>query len=999
MALVDRLFDNVESFFAWLGILLKQSQDSYCELETADSRYALVTKNSSLISIIKIEGLQRFVGNAEFDEICKRFASSLQSVFSSPGHFVQFYYDFNPEEIHEHINRSLKNAEESAKRLCLDIEDLFVSKKNVLSEVCAEESCYLVLWTEPSALSDKYVKKLLKENAKKVKDSPLPISKKSANLFLGLDELRNLHDSLVGNLMEDLQQIGMYAHLLDVHTAVQEVRRSIDPKITSYDWKPSLPGDPLPLSLDQFEGEVKEDSQKKNIKHYDLSELMWPPLSSQVNPREGENVDIKVARVGDMIYAPLYIDLFPKDIRPFYDLFRRAVFANLPWRLSFYISDNGLKITQAKNWLAQYLTFSSFHNKLIVETHRYLRHLHERGDDPIVKLKVMLLTWAPVGETTLLKKRAVKLTQLVQAWGGCEVKEFYGDPYSEVMSSALAMRNTSDATTSAAPLSDVVKMLPITRPASPWKKGALLFRTPDGKLWPYQPGSNHQISWIDIIYARSGSGKSVLLNCINLGLCLSPGLAQLPRISIIDIGPSSCGFISLLKESLPADKKNKVVYHRLKLEKEHAINPFDTQLGARQPTKLHRSFLINFLSLLYVERADDALPEGMSGMLSLLIDELYQQFSDQVQPKPYIPDFDEVIHKNIEKYEIKFNEKTSWWNIVDKFHKLGQSELALRAQRYAMPTLADTISIVHNHGIKDIYAKVCLPGSNEDYVSAYCRSISVIIRNYPTLSTATQLSLESARVIALDLEDVARSGSPAADKQTAVMYMLSRHAIAQNFFLRQDDLVIFPKEYQRYHEQRIREILEEPKRIVYDEFHRTANSLSVRQQVIQDMREGRKWKIQISLASQALSDFDKIMIDFATGIFILDSGSSQSIDETCKTFGLNKTERYALANRVHGPKSSGATFIAQFVTKQGLNTQLLTSTVSPVELWAFNTTAEDVYLRESLYKILGPEEARKRLAKAYPRGSAVKEVETLVSENSDLTVTAACEQILEKLLK
>lgn len=130
---------------------------------------------------------------------------------------------------------------------------------------------------------------------------------------------------------------------------------------------------------------------------------MWPPLSSQVNPREGENVDIKVARVGDMIYAPLYIDLFPKDIRPFYDLFRRAVFANLPWRLSFYISDNGLKITQAKNWLAQYLTFSSFHNKLIVETHRYLRHLHERGDDPIVKLKVMLLTWAPVGETTLLK--------------------------------------------------------------------------------------------------------------------------------------------------------------------------------------------------------------------------------------------------------------------------------------------------------------------------------------------------------------------------------------------------------------------------------------------------------------------------------------------------------------------------------------------------------------------------------------------------------------------
>ncbi|WP_235602949.1 hypothetical protein [Piscirickettsia litoralis] len=94
----------------------------------------------------------------------------------------------------------------------------------------------------------------------------MPISKKSANLFLGLDELRNLHDSLIGNLVEDLQQIGMYVHLLDVHSAVQEVRRSVDPKITSYGWKPSLPGDPLPLRLDQLEGQIKADTQQKKYK-------------------------------------------------------------------------------------------------------------------------------------------------------------------------------------------------------------------------------------------------------------------------------------------------------------------------------------------------------------------------------------------------------------------------------------------------------------------------------------------------------------------------------------------------------------------------------------------------------------------------------------------------------------------------------------------------------------------------------------------------------------
>ncbi|WP_235603275.1 AAA family ATPase [Piscirickettsia litoralis] len=751
----------------------------------------------------------------------------------------------------------------------------------------------------------------------------------------------------------------------------------------------------LPYQEIHYQYDCQRIKLKKNG---DLSDILWPSLSSQVIPREGENLNLKIARVGDTLYYPLYIELFPKNIRPFYDLFRRAALADLPWRVSFQIAGNGIKVTQSKNWLAQFLTFSSYHNKLIVESHKLLKYLDERGDDPIVKLKMILLTWAPVGQMNLLKQRSAKLAQLAQAWGGAEVKEFYGDPYAEVLSSAVAVRNKSAAVTSGAPLSEVVKMLPITRPASPWKKGALLFRTPDGKLWPYQPGSNHQVSWIDIIYARSGSGKSVLLNSLNLGLCLSPGLSQLPRIAIIDIGPSSKGFISLLKEGLAEDEKNMVLYHRLKLEDGHAINPFDTQLGARYPTKLHRSFLINVLSLLYVERAQDCVPDGMSGMLSLLVDELYRQFSDGEQPKPYIPHMDSYLEEKINQINIEIKPEMSWWELTDILFNKGYFDLALRSQKYAMPTLADTISVAHFHGIKDIYAKVSLAGSQEDFISAFCRTMSAIIRNFPTLTSPTQLNLEKARIIALDLEDVARSGSAAAEKQTAVMYMLSRHVMAQHYFLRHDDIHSFPKHYHSYHENRIREILEEPKRIVYDEFHRTANSPSVRDQVIQDMREGRKWKIQISLASQALNDFDKLMIDFATGVFILDSGSTQSIDETCRVFGLNETEKYALATRVHGPKSSGATFIAQFVTKQGVNTQLLTSTVSAVELWAFNTTTEDVYIRESLYKLIGPEEARKRLALKYPRGSATKEISTLVEESHDLTVTDACDIILNNLL-
>jgi intracellular multiplication protein IcmB len=78
---------------------------------------------------------------------------------------------------------------------------------------------------------------------------------------------------------------------------------------------------------------------------------------------------------------------------------------------------------------------------------------------------------------------------------------------------------------------------------------------------------------------------------------------------------------------------------------------------------------------------------------------------------------------------------------------------------------------------------------------------------------------------------------------------------------------------------------------------------------------------------------------------------------------------------VHGPREGGATFLAQFATKFGMNTQLLTSTLGPIELWALTTTASDVYIRNALYNKVGPRKARQLLAKRFPSGSAVSYVE------------------------
>ena len=112
----------------------------------------------------------------------------------------------------------------------------------------------------------------------------------------------------------------------------------------------------------------------------------------------------------------------------------------------------------------------------------------------------------------------------------------------------------------------------------------------------------------------------------------------------------------------------------------------------------------------------------------------------------------------------------------------------------------------------------------------------------------------------------------------------------------------------------------------------------------------------------------------------MDAGPSQTVDKTTQIFGLSGTAKAALRTRVHGPRQGGATFLVQYATKTGLNIQLLTLTLGPIELWAFSTTAEDTAVRNQLYRHLGPSEARRVLSTLFPNGTIAKEVEDRLAQ-------------------
>ena len=958
--LTESFFEGLDVFFSWLSTSLKQTTESYCDLETADSSTDLVYHDGSLVTVLQIDGITSLAGTAEFDRLVEGLTNALQPAMGRTGHALQVYFSHDKQNIKKAIRKIYAPAVATQKRLGLSLEDLFNERVDFMSQYCAEERVYFVLMTRPYSLPSDQLKAANAAKLKMIRESKTPPFKGTQTIYAAIPELRDAHSAYVRSVVNDLASLNVVAKVLEVHDAVHAIRMTADPDFTSDDWRASLPGDMLPArEVNNFAG--------------DASDLLWPSLAKQVIPRDAKVLDTRTVLVGNRIYSSSYIDLFPKDVRSFLTLFARILPTHIPWRISFLLESEGLNTLKFKGMLASVLSFSSVNNRLISDSVNLLKYVNVNTDESVVRLRVVATTWAPEENFPLLRRRSSELAKAIQGWGTTDVSEICGDPFQGFAASMLATTMSSPAVPSVAPLSDVVSMLPITRPASPWDTGALLFRSPDGKPWPFQPGSSLQTTWIDLVYARPGSGKSVLSSAQNLALCLSAGLSRLPRIAIIDIGPSSSGLISLLQEALPAANRHLVAYHRLRMAPEYSINPFDTQLGCRYPTAGERAFLVNFLTLLTTPLGAAKPYDAMPDLAGMVVDELYKSLTDEFKPTQYDPGVEVFIDSILEEIGFMLDSKSTWWEVTDALYSAGFTHEAMLAQRYAMPLLADAASICRSPSIEDLYEKVTAP-TGESLINSFSRMISGAVREYPILSRVTAFDIGEARVVSLDLDEVAKSGGDAADRQTAVMYMLARYVLARNYYLTEESMTNVPEQYKHYHLERVREIKEDPKRIVYDEFHRTSKSAAVRDQVIIDMREGRKWNVQISLLSQSLDDFDSIMVDFATSIYIMDAGPTQTIEKTAKIFGLSDTAKEALRTRVHGPREGGATFLAQFAIKTGWSTQLLTLTLGPIELWAFSTTAADTTIRNQLYRHIGPAEARRFLASLFPNGTVSKEI-------------------------
>lgn len=980
----------MDSLAGMIGSTFLESMADQIRVETMVDDRTMVLKDGSMMSMVLLSGSYSGVGEGEFADMIERMRIGISAYFAEPGHAMEVNFLRDPFAARRFLERVVNRSRRAARNLKMDIDDVLGERIANLSRFMVEESCIITLYTRPQVLSSEEARDDVALLGKRTKTLPPMPGAQVPGKFMA--SLHASHESYVDAMTTALRGVGQKVDVLSVRESLQEIRAGLMPETYPFreEWTPVLPAWSRDADEKVNPGKRVFDmapQTRAQMAMQDYSNFGVPSFHLQLAEMDSFVENSRVVRIGNTAFLSFDMTLAPEVLPDFNTLVADMTEKSreTPWRSSLRMEAGGLQAQKIKNTILSVLVWAApTHNRRIRDAILANEEIHGR-DDTIVRMRMTFTTWAPAGDPVTLRRNAQVLMGAVKRWGNCGVDGISGDPMATTLSALPGVTTASTAPVASGPMRDVLSMMPLSRQASPWDSGAVLFRTVSGKPWPYQPGSSKQTTWITLLVGTPGSGKSVAMNAINFAAALTPSVggdeAVLPRIAIIDIGPSSSGLISLIQESLPAKKRHEVVFQKLRMDRSFAINVFDTQLGMRRPLSSERTFLINFLTLICGD-GEKPPSNAMRGLITATIDRAYEDFQDDRNPRRYQQGENLAVDEALEEIDFIVEHGAIWWEVVDALMAAGRLHEAELAQRMAVPTIQDLVTASNADQVVALYGNAQDSETGQSILSSFRRMISEVVRDYQILSGTTRYSIGNARIVSMDLMDVtARGAGAAARKQTAIMYMLARQVMTRDFFIDETEIRAMiqrgdlPEAYEKYHVDRARMNLQVPKIICMDEFHRCGSIAAVTDQVLQDAREGRKFNIDIKIATQLIEDYPPAIVEVASSLVVCNAGSENSIGYMDEMIRLTEEEKRIMRYRLTGPSSRGAPLWAMFRTKEGQVRQELVLTLGPAELWAFSTTAEDVALRAMLYEGIGPKLARRVLATRFPGGSAKAEIE------------------------
>lgn len=967
------MFDIVERGLYWLSsYFLEGDVDAHCQLRAPLNEHSLVTMADDLMSIIEIRGARKLVGDTETEAMSQNLAKSMANVMKFGNgalHSFAFGFRSSPQSAQRLLMEMHEPSLRTSRRLGIEETIHLRDSVSALSGRCVEESAYLILYTHVSGLSPADRKRLheTRDKAAEKYAAAAPGMRLTDDISqrprVPATTLIARHEATVNQFMKDLTAdlqsggIGILASVLDVGHGLSMMRRHLDASTFDSRWRPALLGDKRAV----VPGAA---SRTRDASHMTPMRLGRQMVAEPLREFFG---DIEFAKRGNICYASVVLEVPPEEGGLPFTLLANRVGRQIPWSANIELVPNGENLRKVDQMYAGFVGAMGDYNKAVKEGWQAIKALRRSGVY-IAAIRATFSTWGNSEDEVLANLNLLRSS--IEAWGSAVVTNETGAPGVLALAAAAGFSKRMPARYIPGPIDDLARMLPISRPASVWESGQLVAHTKEGRPYPVMLGSTLQLFWGTLIFAPSGSGKSFLMNQLNQGILMSPGLEEIPYVTIVDVGPSSRLVMDQVRAMLPESKRRQIASIRIRNSKEFAVNPFDTQLGLDRPTQVDRDYLISVVATVVPGL-------GIEGerFIGQVIDEAYKMLGRRsTQQRRWQSSMDDSVSKALEEIGFDLSERTFVWDVTDALFDAGRIGAAVTAQRYAVPRLPDLIKAARAKEILDAYGSAPSE-TGEPLLSVFDRGIQTALSEYEMISDVTRFDVGDARAVSIDLEEVVTStDSEEGKRRAALMFLFARRLGAKNYFLRWPEIEdLVPDRYRDYQERRIKGIEEALKFLEYDEVHYATGIPPMAKRLQEDLRVGRKYKIVTMMASQLLQDFPPAAVDNCYTYFILGAGTESTLDVLQRTFGLNASEIAAIKSECTMP---GRLF-GMFKTTKGATSQVLYTGAGPFTQWSFTTSKDDGILREEVKRLLHGDYLRtlKMLAAAFPSGSCREAME------------------------
>ncbi|GBQ74788.1 hypothetical protein AA14337_0012 [Acetobacter malorum DSM 14337] len=985
--------------------MLARYVDAYCEIASYEpGKPIFIANDSSECTLFRIDGLKTITSEDDAGtDAAEYLGVALSSILETPGYALTISFEVSS-NIEDEVKPLFKKMEQAANQKGLDLSSIIRETEKLTIENGISIKVLLACWTMPGASYKAEISQARKDATAVWQDSVTASALTAQRPNLLLEPINSPHKAFVDLVSKGLDNANIQWEILgedgekNVRHDLIEVRKALLFHETPDDWSPMYAG-------------LRRYPEAKKSFNSDVSEFFAPRVSRQMMASNAQGSSKKrCIEFGGRSYAVMQIDLFPREPRPFTDLFRLLRGdgkETTPFRVTFQF-EGGAFTPGLMQVIAGFASLTSGTSKNIFNTNKQILDDMRRGQGAeYVKTRILASTWREPDEPdAILERRRALLMRALTSWGNAQVADVPSNMMRSLCETVPGMTvGARSGKATFVPVGDSFRMLPFRFAAPVFNEGESIFLTPDGRLSPYKAFSPKMQYWFTTIFATPGSGKSVLMNRLNFEFVSYHIGRKLPFLLCIDLGVSSSGFIRMMQEALPPEEKHLASYIRPVNSAKFAVNPFDLGLGRRKPLARESSYVRDFI-LSMIDTPEQHKPE-MKILVSEMCRQLYQIKSDleaNNQANAWEAGVDANVDAACQRHGVHLvNGKTRWWTIVDELMVKGDETNAIRAQRYAVPRLQDSSTILAQFQPREGQETQFTP----EAVRLARQSLQAAIEQYPMFGNTTKMDLGVSRIAAIDLNDVAQRGeTPEALKNNTLMFMASRSVLVQKISGHDEEIpeMDFPPQhrdmYQEYWRRRHADMGESPKRLAMDEYHVTGGGEYIESMLLSDGREGRKWGLEIILASQFLADFKKLN-KMASCSMILNQEGKETRKE-CKTvYGFDDAVEDALKDYVHGPQPGyGANILARFMINDSERWTIMNNRIGPTMLWALNTRREDRQVRDELYKRMSASDALSFLARRYPEGSSLnhyqKVASTMNEGDEDIFVAA---KLVDGLMK